>query len=82
MQSDPLFGNTRPDPQIPDRRRMLRRSAAALVGASALRVGIPAFGAIQDRATAELPLPKVYGDWPVSMDPAVHIKAITDLFQS
>lgn len=38
--------------------------------------------AIQDRATAELPLPKVYGDWPVSMDPAVHIKAITDLFQS
>ncbi len=37
--------------------------------------------AIQDRA-AELPLPKVYGDWPVSMDPAVHIKAITDLFQS
>jgi len=38
--------------------------------------------AIQDRATAELPLPKVYGDWPVSRDPAVHIKAITDLFQS
>jgi len=38
--------------------------------------------AIQDRATAELPLPKVYGDWPVSMDPAVHIKAVTDLFQS
>ena len=33
-------------------------------------------------ATAELPLPKVYGDWPVSMDPAVHVKAITDLFQS
>jgi hypothetical protein len=43
MQSDPL-GNTHPDPQLPDRRRMLRRSAAALVGASALRVGIPAFG--------------------------------------
>ena len=38
--------------------------------------------AIQDRATAELPLSKVYGDWPVSMDPAVHVKAITDLFQS
>ncbi|MGA9528963.1 MAG: TIGR03557 family F420-dependent LLM class oxidoreductase [Terriglobales bacterium] len=37
---------------------------------------------IQDRADAELPLEKVYGDWPVSEDPAVHIKAVNDLFES
>jgi len=44
MQSDPSFGNPQLDPQLPDRRRILRRSAAAIVGASALRFGIPAFG--------------------------------------
>jgi F420-dependent hydroxymycolic acid dehydrogenase len=38
--------------------------------------------AIQDRATAELPLSKVYEEWPVSTDPAVHIKKVTELFQS
>ena len=37
---------------------------------------------IQRRAETELPLEKVYGDWPVSTDPAVHIKAVSDLFQS
>jgi TAT-translocated FGD2 family F420-dependent dehydrogenase len=37
---------------------------------------------IQDRATAELPLPKVYEEWPVSMNPEVHIKAVSELFQS
>lgn len=37
---------------------------------------------IQKRADAELPLEKVYGDWPVSSDPNVHIKAVNDLFQS
>jgi F420-dependent hydroxymycolic acid dehydrogenase len=37
---------------------------------------------IQDRATAELPLPEVYRDWPVSMNPEVHVKAVTELFQS
>ena len=37
---------------------------------------------IQDRATAELPLEQVYRDWPVSMNPEVHIKAVTELFQS
>jgi TAT-translocated FGD2 family F420-dependent dehydrogenase len=37
---------------------------------------------IQRRADSEVPLEKVYGDWPVSTDPAVHAKAITDLFDS
>jgi len=37
---------------------------------------------IQRRADSEIPLEKVYGDWPVGTDPAVHIKAVTDLFQS
>jgi alkanesulfonate monooxygenase SsuD/methylene tetrahydromethanopterin reductase-like flavin-dependent oxidoreductase (luciferase family) len=37
---------------------------------------------IQRRADAEIPLEKVYGDWPVGTDPETHIKAITDLFSS
>ena len=37
---------------------------------------------IQQRANSEVPLEKVYGDWPVSTDPAIHIKAITELFDS
>jgi F420-dependent hydroxymycolic acid dehydrogenase len=37
---------------------------------------------IERRAAAELPLPKVYGDWTVSADPEVHVKAIQKLFQS
>jgi TAT-translocated FGD2 family F420-dependent dehydrogenase len=37
---------------------------------------------IQQRADSEVPLEKVYGDWPVSTDPAVHIKVITELFES
>ena len=37
---------------------------------------------IQQRANSEVPLEKVYGDWPGSTDPAVHIKAITELFDS
>jgi len=37
---------------------------------------------IQRRADAEIPLEKVYGDWPVGTDPEVHIKTITDLFAS
>jgi TAT-translocated FGD2 family F420-dependent dehydrogenase len=38
--------------------------------------------AIQDRAEAELPLEKVLADWVVSPDPSVHVKAVTDLFNS
>ncbi len=38
--------------------------------------------AIQDRADAELPLEKVYGQWPISTDPDVHAKALIDLFNS
>ncbi len=37
---------------------------------------------IQRRADAEIPLDKVYGDWPVSTDPELHTKTITDLFSS
>jgi F420-dependent hydroxymycolic acid dehydrogenase len=37
---------------------------------------------IQDRATAELPLEKVYGKWPISTDPDVHVKALIELFDS
>jgi F420-dependent hydroxymycolic acid dehydrogenase len=37
---------------------------------------------IQRRAEAEIPLEKVYGDWPVGTDPEAHIKTITDLFSS
>jgi alkanesulfonate monooxygenase SsuD/methylene tetrahydromethanopterin reductase-like flavin-dependent oxidoreductase (luciferase family) len=38
--------------------------------------------AIQEKAEAELSLEKVYGTWPISTDPAVHIKAVTELFAS
>jgi F420-dependent hydroxymycolic acid dehydrogenase len=37
---------------------------------------------IQRRADAEIPLEKVYGDWPVGTDPQAHIKTIADLFSS
>jgi F420-dependent hydroxymycolic acid dehydrogenase len=36
--------------------------------------------AIQDRATADLPLQKVYGKWPISKDPDVHVKALIEQF--
>jgi F420-dependent hydroxymycolic acid dehydrogenase len=38
--------------------------------------------AIQDRSTAELPLEKVYGQWPISTDPDVHANALIELFNS
>lgn len=37
---------------------------------------------IQKQAEMQLPLDKVYGDWPVSTDPSVHLKAIHELFDS
>ncbi len=37
---------------------------------------------IQRRAEAELPLEKVYGDWPVGTNPQVHIKKVNELFES
>jgi len=37
---------------------------------------------IQQRADTEIPLENVYGDWPVGTDPAVHIKTVTELFNS
>jgi TAT-translocated FGD2 family F420-dependent dehydrogenase len=37
---------------------------------------------IQQEADAEIPLDKLTAEWPVSTDPAVHVKAITDLFDS
>jgi TAT-translocated FGD2 family F420-dependent dehydrogenase len=43
---------------------------------------IPDPAQIERQAQADLPLPKVYGDWTVSTDPAVHVKAIHKLFDS
>jgi TAT-translocated FGD2 family F420-dependent dehydrogenase len=43
---------------------------------------IPDPAEIERRAAAELPLPKVYGDWTVSTDPQVHANAIKKLFDS
>jgi F420-dependent hydroxymycolic acid dehydrogenase len=37
---------------------------------------------IQRLAEEQVPLEKVYGDWPVSTDPSVHIKKISELFDS
>jgi TAT-translocated FGD2 family F420-dependent dehydrogenase len=38
--------------------------------------------AIEQRANAEIPLEKVYEDWPVSTDPEVHVQRLSDLFAS
>ena len=37
---------------------------------------------IQRRAESELPLEKVYADWPIGTDPNIHIKVINELFES
>jgi TAT-translocated FGD2 family F420-dependent dehydrogenase len=37
---------------------------------------------IKKRADSEVPLEKVYGDWPVSTDPAIHTRTVTGLFDS
>jgi F420-dependent hydroxymycolic acid dehydrogenase len=37
---------------------------------------------IQERANAEIPLEKVTEGWPISTDPDVHVKALTELFNS
>jgi F420-dependent hydroxymycolic acid dehydrogenase len=37
---------------------------------------------IQARAEKEIPLEKVYADWPVSTDPQPHIDTVTKLFES
>jgi TAT-translocated FGD2 family F420-dependent dehydrogenase len=43
---------------------------------------IPDPAQIERQAQADLPLPKVYADWTVSTDPAVHVKAMNKLFDS
>ncbi len=43
---------------------------------------IPDPAQIEQRAQAELPLPKVYGEWTVSTSPDVHVQAIKKLFDS
>jgi len=43
---------------------------------------IPDPAEIERRAQAELPLPKVFGDWIVSSDPAAHVAAIQKLLAS
>jgi F420-dependent hydroxymycolic acid dehydrogenase len=37
---------------------------------------------IEQRANAEIPLEKVTEGWPISTDPGIHIKAITELLDS
>ncbi|HZR58817.1 MAG TPA: TIGR03557 family F420-dependent LLM class oxidoreductase [Terriglobales bacterium] len=37
---------------------------------------------VEQRANAEVPLEKVTEGWPIGTDPAVHVKAITELFES
>lgn len=37
---------------------------------------------IQQQAGAELPLEQVFGDWPIGNDPAIHVEAISKLFDS
>jgi coenzyme F420-dependent glucose-6-phosphate dehydrogenase len=43
---------------------------------------IPDPARIEQRAQAELPLPKVYGDWTVSSAPDAHVQTIKKLFDS
>jgi coenzyme F420-dependent glucose-6-phosphate dehydrogenase len=43
---------------------------------------IPDPAQIERRAQAELPLPKVYGDWAVSSNPDAHVQTIQKLFDS
>jgi TAT-translocated FGD2 family F420-dependent dehydrogenase len=43
---------------------------------------IPDPAEIQRRAESEIPLKEVYSEWPVSTDPAVHVKKVTELFES
>jgi hypothetical protein len=35
---------------------------------------------IQNKATADLPLQKVYANWPISTNPDVHVKALMEQF--
>jgi hypothetical protein len=66
--------------QLPGRRIWLKSAAATLAFKTYYNVRDPE--EIQRRADAEIPLEKVYGDWPVGTDPEAHIKTITDLFSS
>jgi TAT-translocated FGD2 family F420-dependent dehydrogenase len=43
---------------------------------------IPDPAEIEQRAQAELPLPKVFGDWTVSSNPDAHVQTIRKLFDS
>lgn len=65
--------------------------AAAKAAAELWRFGPKAFKTyfdirdpleIQQRADAEVPLEKVYEEWPVSSDPNAHLKTVNDLFAS
>ena len=43
---------------------------------------MPDPAAIEQRAGAELPLEKVFADWPIGLDPAIHIAVLQKLFDS
>ena len=43
---------------------------------------VPDPAAIEQQADQQLPLDQVYGEWPVSTDPSVHVDAVNKLFDS
>jgi TAT-translocated FGD2 family F420-dependent dehydrogenase len=43
---------------------------------------IPSPQIIEERAESEIPMEQVYSEWPVSTDPSVHLKKLTELFDS
>jgi TAT-translocated FGD2 family F420-dependent dehydrogenase len=43
---------------------------------------VPGPAEIEQQADKEMPLEQVYGDWPVSTDPSVHVEALDRLFDS
>lgn len=43
---------------------------------------MPGPAAIEQRAGAELPLEKVFADWPIGTDPEIHIAALQKMFDS
>ena len=47
-----------------------------------LRYNISGPEEIQREADAQIPLEKIHSDWPVGTDPNLHIKKVTELFES
>lgn len=63
-------------------RRMQRRRHCALPKAFESYYNMPDPAAIEQRAGGEQSLEKIFGDWPIGMDPTIHIAALQKLFDS